>query len=173
MRFPVRFSTLVALFVSLVFVGAVFTAVAQEETTTTGNLSLNIEAAAVSEPTLDGLMFNIQAEGTVSGDWTGTISLQVSQRLEEEDASSNAEVAPIAVLFTITTEEGMISGYYIGSFAVPTPDSDATVVGAGRVLSASSSYADLYLADVLLSSTVDMVDGIGIGESGTITIIER
>lgn len=41
------------------------------------------------------------------------------------------------------------------------------------ILLVSGAYADLYLADVYVSSTVQFADGRSVGESGTMTITAR
>ncbi len=79
----------------------------------------------------------------------------------------------VSVIFTIETEQGVIEGYYAGSFHRSDAGDQATINATGHILSVSGAYADLYFADVYVTSTVQFVDGRSTGESGTMTIAAR
>ena len=120
------------------------------------------------EPLTDGRMtFRIQAAGEVSGAFAGSISAFVS----EVTAMPSPPLHPVTVSFTIETEDGTLEGYYAGSLYLAEGSDQAAIQASGLILSVSGAYADLYLADVSVSSTVQFVDGRSVGESGTMTII--
>lgn len=122
------------------------------------------------EPLTDGRMaFRIAAAGEVSGALQGSISAQVS----EVTAMPSPPMHPVTVMFTIETEQGMIQGYYAGSLYLAEGSDQASIRASGQILSVSGAYADLYLADVFVDSTVRFVDGRSVGESGTLTITVR
>ncbi|MBZ0282643.1 MAG: hypothetical protein K8L97_18020 [Anaerolineae bacterium] len=122
------------------------------------------------EPLTDGRMaFRIMAAGEISGTFAGNISARVS----EVTLNPSPTFHPVTVMFTIETEQGQIEGYYAGSFHRPEGAEQANIEASGVILSVSGAYADLYLADVTVSSQVQFVDGRSVGESGTITIAAR
>lgn len=122
------------------------------------------------EPLTDGRMtFRIMAAGEISGAFTGSISVSVS----EVTAMPSPPLHPVTVMFTIETEDGVIEGYYAGSLYLAEGSDSASIHAAGQILSVSGAYADLYLADVFVNSAVQFVDGRSVGESGTMTITVR
>lgn len=126
--------------------------------------------AITIEPLTDGRMaFRVDGSGTVSGAFEGTITFRVS----EVTPNPSPPFHPIAVMFTIETEDGVIEGYYVGSFHLPEGADQSNVNASGQILSVSGAYADLYLADVFVTGTVQFVDGRSVGDSGTITIAAR
>ena len=148
-------------------------------------LSLQVSAVAVEPPTIEeipggGIVFKVNPVGTVAGDLEGTFSQRVIQ-VESGEFLSDFEAGlawlePVAVFFTITTDEGVIEGYYTGAFYFPeeTFPSDAAFKERGLVLSVTAAYSDLYLADIYYDGIVDFTDeGIPLGDSGTITIAPR
>lgn len=80
---------------------------------------------------------------------------------------------PVTVMFTIETEDGTLEGFYAGSLYLAEGSDQASIHASGMLLSVSGAYADLYLAEVFVSSTVQFVDGRSVGESGTMTITAR
>lgn len=139
-----------------------------------GPIVLEFSTGAAGPPTIepltDGRMtFRIMAAGEVSGAFAGSISAHVS----EVTSNPPPTFHPVTVIFTIETEQGQIKGYYAGSFHRPEGTDQANISASGLILSVSGVYADLYLADVYVSSTVQFVDGRSVGESGTMTIAAR
>lgn len=135
-------------------------------------LSFSLSAAGppTIEPLTDGRMtFRILAAGEVSGAVAGSISARVS----EVTAMPPPPFHPVTVMFTIETEAGQIEGFYAGSLHRPEGADQADITASGTILSVSGAYADLYLADVTVSSQVQFVDGRSVGESGTLTIAAR
>jgi len=119
------------------------------------------------EPLTDGRMtFRIQAAGEVSGTLGGSISALIS----EVTAMPSPPLHPVTVMFSIETEDGTLEGFYAGSIYLAEESDQAAIHAYGKILSVSGAYADLYLADVYVSSTVQFVDGRSVGESGTMTI---
>lgn len=127
----------------------------------------------IIEPLTDGRMaFRI----TAGGDISGTISGSITARITEVTANPSPVFHPITVMFTIETEVGMMEGYYVGSFIRtdgPDGPDHANVNAAGKILSVSGAYADLYLADVFVTTTVQYEDGRSVADSGTMTIAAR
>jgi hypothetical protein len=122
------------------------------------------------EPLTDGRMtFRIQAAGEVTGALDGSISAKVS----EVTPAPSPAYHSVTIIFTIETEQGQIEGYYAGSFHQPEGSDQAEITAVGKILSVSGAYADLYLADVYVSSEVQFVDGRSVGESGTMLIAAR
>ncbi|MCC6613099.1 MAG: hypothetical protein IT320_06440 [Anaerolineae bacterium] len=135
---------------------------------------VDFSTAAAGPPTIelltDGRMtFRIMSAGSASGTLAGTITARVS----EMTSNPSPPFHQVTVMFTIETEAGMIEGYYAGNFHHPEGEDLATIRATGVILSVSGAYADLYLADVIVSSTVQFVDGRSVGESGTISIFAR
>ncbi|MBK8020603.1 MAG: hypothetical protein IPK19_04015 [Chloroflexi bacterium] len=122
------------------------------------------------EPLTDGRMaFRIMGAGEVSGTVAGSMSATIS----EVTAMPSPPLHPVTVQFTIETEQGMIQGFYAGSLYLADGSDQADIHATGKILSVSGAYADLYLADVYVSSSVQFVDGRSVGESGTMTVIAR
>ena len=168
------------LVISLVIVSLFGVAMAQEDTMieplalSNAPVILEFSTSAAGPPTIepltDGRMtFRITGAGEVSGTFAGNITARVSE------VTSNPSPAfhPITVMFTIETEQGMIEGYYVGSLHLPDGAEQADISASGQILSASGAYADLYLADVVVSSQVQFVEGRSVGDSGTMTIAAR
>jgi hypothetical protein len=135
---------------------------------------LDFSSGAAGPPTIemltDGRMtFRIMASGDVTGAFQGTISAKVS----EVTAAPSPPFHPVTVMFTIETELGQLEGYYAGSLYLAEGSDHALIVASGHILSVSGAYADLYLAEVIVSSAVQFVDGRSVGETGTITIAAR
>lgn len=122
------------------------------------------------EPLTDGrITFRIPAAGEVSGALAGSITASIS----EVTAMPSPPLHPVTVMFTIETEQGTIQGFYAGGLHLPEGEDSASIHASGLILSVSGAYADLYLADVYVSSSVQFVDGRSTGESGTMTLIAR
>lgn len=164
----------------LLMVGALGTVMAQEaEVIEPLNLSgepvvLEFSVGAAGPPTIeplsDGRMtFRIAAAGTFTGSFEGSISGRVS----EVTAAPPPTLHPVTVMFTLETELGTLEGYYAGSLYRASGADQATITAAGHILSVSGAYADLYLAEVSVSSQIQFVDGRSVGESGTMTIAAR
>lgn len=174
------YAVLRMLFVSLIVVGAFSVAFAQDMVPVEPlNLSsepvileysLGAAGPPAIEPLTDGRMtFRIQGAGQVSGALAGNISALIS----EVTAMPSPPLHPVTVMFTIETEQGLLEGFYAGSLYLAEGSDQAAIHGYGRILSVSGTYADLYLAEVFVSSTVQFVDGRSVGESGTMTITAR
>jgi hypothetical protein len=119
------------------------------------------------EPLTDGRMaFRIMGAGEISGAFEGSISVSVS----EVTAMPSPPLHPTTVIFTIETEDGTLEGFYAGSLYLAEGSDQAVIRASGTILSVSGVYADLYLADVSVTSAVQFVDGRSVGESGTMTI---
>ena len=134
-------------------------------------VTVNFSTGAAGPPMIDALTdgrmaFRIDAAGEASG----TISGAVTARISEVTPMPSPAFHSVSVMFTIQTEFGQIDGYYAGSFFLPDGSDQATINAYGRILSVSGAYADLYLAEVFVTSTVQFVDGRSVGESGTMTI---
>lgn len=124
----------------------------------------------IIEPLADGRMvFRIMAAGEINGAFVGSIAARVS----EVTPNPPPPFHPVTVMFTIETEQGQVEGYYAGSLHRPEGADYADITASGLILSVSGVYADLYLADVSVSSQVQFVEGRSVGESGTITIAAR
>ena len=174
----VRLSLLFIVLISLLFVGP---SSGQDQEITEAldlaNAPLVVEfnTAAAGPPifellTDDRAVFKINAQGTVSGDLDGTMSATITQLNNLVEPGFD----PISIPFTIETDQGTIEGYYAGTFYHSSEDAEfAEVSGHGYILSVSGAYADLFLADVFVTSQVQMVDDMGVGESGTMTITSR
>lgn len=174
------YTVLRVLFVSVIFVGAFNVALAQDMTPVEPldlssqpvvlEYSLGAAGPPTIEPLTDGRMtFRIQAVGEVSGAFEGDISALVS----EVTAMPSPPLHPVTVMFTLETEDGTLAGFYAGSLYLAEGSDQAAIHGYGRILSVSGAYADLYLADVFVTSAVQFVDGRSVGESGTMTITAR
>lgn len=171
------YAVLRMLFVSLIVVGAFSVALAQD-VVPVEPLDLSSEPVVLEftsgaagpptvEPLTDGRMtFRIQAAGEVSGALEGSLSALVS----EVTVMPSPPLHPVTVMFTIETNDGTIEGFYAGSLYLAEGSDQAAIHAYGRILSVSGAYADLYLADVLVTSAVQFVDGRSVGESGTMTI---
>lgn len=134
------------------------------------SFSLGAAGPPTIEPLTDGRMtFRIQGAGEISGDLTGSLSARIS----EVTAMPPPPFHPVTVIFTIETESGQIDGFYAGSLHRPDGAEQADITASGTILSVSGAYADLYLADVTVSSQVQFVDGRSVGESGTLIISAR
>jgi hypothetical protein len=129
--------------------------------------SLGAAGPPTIEPLSEGRMtFRIQGAGEVSGALEGSISALIS----EVTAMPSPALHPVTVMFTVETEQGTIDGFYAGSLYLADGSDQAEIHAYGLILSVSGAYADLYLADVFVTSTVQFVDGRSVGESGTMTI---
>lgn len=135
---------------------------------------LEFSSGAAGPPTIelltDGRMtFRITGAGTVTGALAGNLTARVS----EVTSNPPPPFHEVTVMFTIETEQGVIEGYYAGSLHRPEGADQADISATGAILSVSGAYADLYLAEVIVNSAVQFVDGRSVGESGTITISAR
>jgi hypothetical protein len=171
------YAVLRVLFVSLIVVGAFSVALAQDVVPVEPlglssepvvlEYSLGAAGPPMIEPLTDGRMtFRIQGAGEVSGALEGSISALIS----EVTAMPSPPLHPVTIMFTLETEDGTLDGFYAGSLYLAEGSDHAAIHGYGRILSVSGAYADLYLADVFVTSAVQFVDGRSVGESGTMTI---
>lgn len=120
------------------------------------------------KPLTDGrITFRISVAGEVTGTINGEITGQVSE------VHANPGFHPVTVMFTIETEQGTVEGFYIGNLYLAEGSDRSSINASGKILSVSGAYADLYLADVFVTSGVQYVDGRSVGESGTMTIISQ
>lgn len=122
------------------------------------------------EPLTNGRMtFRIEAAGEVTGALSGSVSAKIS----EVTPVPSPPYHSVTIIFTIETDDGVLEGYYAGSFHQPEGADQANISAVGKILSVSGAYADLYLADVYVTSTVQFVDGRSVGESGSMLIAAR
>ncbi len=132
--------------------------------------SLGAAGPPTIEPLTDERMtFRIQGAGEVSGALEGSISALIS----EVTAMPSPPLHPVTAMFTLETEDGTLEGFYAGSLYLAEGSDQASIHGNGLILSVSGVYADLYLADVHVTSAVQFIDGRSVGESGTMTITVR
>lgn len=106
--------------------------------------------------------------GPVQGDIEGQIDVRVTQLITTEHWRHFAK--GIAVFFNIETNRGQIEGSYTGDFFVDideTGNGTARIIGSGYVISVSPEYSDFFLARVNVESVVQLVEGGGTGEAGT------
>lgn len=147
-------------------------------------LSLQFSAGPTEPPVIeeadDTFIFKVNPIGIVSGSLEGAFIQRITQVHPNVLDPTNAVNRQLGVstFFTIETDEGIIEGYYAGTFYFPEAvHPDAVVRQYGQVLSVTAAYADLYLAEVFYDGVVDFeeVDGamIGLGDSGTLTIAPR
>lgn len=111
-------------------------------------------------------VFIVNASGKVSGEISGEISQQVTE-VHRVPAPNHQG---IAISFQVTSGLGSIKGYYTGSITMAEEKTHWQVHGRGQLLSVSGAYAELFLAEVFISSQVPIVDGRAAGENGTMTI---
>lgn len=111
-------------------------------------------------------VLKITAEGSVSGDMAGHITTSI---VEVHSIPAPAHQG-IAITFTITTEAGSIDGFYAGSIHVAADQDKLTIHGYGKILSVTAAYADLFLAEVFVSSEVPRIEGLPQGENGRMTL---
>lgn len=174
------YAVLRVLFVSLIVAGAFNVALAQDVVPvepldlSSEPVVLEFSSGAAGPPTVepltDGRMtFRIQAAGEVSGALEGSLSALVS----EVTAMPSPPLHPVTVMFTLETKDGTLEGFYAGSLYLAEGSDQAVIHASGMILSVSGAYANLYLADVFVTSTVQFVDGRSVGESGTMTISAR
>ena len=124
----------------------------------------------IIEPLADGRMtFRITSAGPATGDIEGDLTA----RITEVTSNPSPSYHPVSIIFTIENEQGVIEGFYTGSFHLADDGSYSDINATGHILSVSGAYADLYLADVIIQSTVQFTDGRATGENGTITISPR
>lgn len=107
------------------------------------------------------------ARGPVSGAVTGIITESVT----EVHSVPQPEVQGIAITFAVESSDGSFSGYYTGS--IEDVGEKYLINGHGQVLSVTGVYADLFLAEVFVSSEVPKEGGRAVGERGTLTLFPR
>lgn len=146
-------------------------------------LTIQFSAVAPDPPTIeeaqDMFIFKIIPIGPVTGDLVGTLTQHITfvDPMALGPYVPNLHI-PITTFFEIETDEGIIEGYYAGvHYHQEDTFPDAIVIQHGQILSATSAYADLYLADIYYDGVVDYeeIDGnyIGVGDSGTLIIVPR
>lgn len=132
--------------------------------------SLGAAGPPTIEPLTDGRMaFRIDGVGAASGALEGAMTARIS----EVTPMPSPPFHGVSVQFRIETELGEIEGYYAGSLHLPDGADQASIHATGRILSVSGAYADLYLADVYVTSAVQFVDGRSVGETGVMTLAAR
>ena len=125
------------------------------------------QAEPVVEQFRNQIIFKIETSGDVTGDFEG----KLTQRITQVAPLPEPALEPITTFFSIETDKGTIEGYYSGYFYLPGADQDAQVQQHGQVLSVTGQYADLYLANVYMNSVVNIENGAGVGDSGSMTIV--
>lgn len=114
-------------------------------------------------------VFKVNATGPVKGDLVGKLNASVT----EVHAVPPPPHHGIAITFNLETEQGTIEGYYSGSIHIVEGGQRALINGYGQILSVTGAYADLFLAEVFVSSEVPRVDGRATGAKGRMTISPR
>lgn len=114
-------------------------------------------------------VFKINATGQVRGALTG----EISQSITEVHFVPPPLHQGVAISFIINTEQGRFEGYYTGSIHYVESESKWLINGYGQILKVTGVYADLFLAEVFVSSEVPRVDGRAQGEKGRMTISPR
>lgn len=137
-------------------------------------LVLEFSTTPTGPPDLEPLsqnrqVFKIDATGPVKGALVGKMSASVT----EVHAVPPPKHHGIAISFTLETEQGTIEGYYSGSIHIVEGGRRALINGYGQILSVTGVYADLFLAEVFVSSEVARVDGRATGAKGWMTISPR
>jgi transcriptional regulator with XRE-family HTH domain len=116
----------------------------------------------------------VLGEGPVQGDIEGQIDVRITQLITRKHWRHFAKA--VAVFFNIETNRGQIEGSYTGDFFVDideTGNGTARIIAAGYVISVSPEYSNFFLARVNVESTVQIVEGGGTGEAGTMTFSLR
>ena len=155
----------------------------QPQTPSLHVLTLQVSAAPAGPPTIGKTpegwdLFKVNPVGNVTGDLEGAFSQRITQIDPCSDCIEVNQFIPITAFFTIETDEGMLEGYYSGTFySTEASFPDHLVRVHGQILSVTPAYADLYLADVYYDGIVDFetIDGatIPLGDSGTMIISPR
>ena len=160
----------VVLFLLSLF-GFTIPAQAQNAVRQTRPLIATFKSVPTAEPVFENpprqIVFKITTSGELTGDLNGTLTQQITQVVPDPEPS----LEPITAFFTIETATGKIEGYATGSFYIPKPGDNATVTQHGQVISVTGEYANLYLADVYLDSTVTIENGAGVAAEGSISIV--
>jgi hypothetical protein len=137
-------------------------------------LVLEFSTTPTGPPDLEPLspnrqVFKISARGPVAGALVGEMSASVTEVHTVPPPAHQG----IAITFTLETEQGTIEGYYSGSIHLEEGGRKLLINGYGHILSVTGAYAELFLAEVFVSSEVPRVDGRGLGEKGRMTISPR
>jgi hypothetical protein len=135
---------------------------------------LEFSTTPVGQPELEPLsqnrqVFKIRASGTVGGVLEG----KMTESVTEVHSIPPPVHQGIAISFKIDSNQGVIEGYYCGSIHILEDEPKALINAYGQITSVTGSYADLFLADVFVSSEVPRVDGRSTGETGRMTISPR
>lgn len=169
-----------SMLVVLVLFAMMMTVNAQEQEMTqpldlsSEHIVLDFSAQAAGPPTIEPLadgriLFKINGEGPVSGSLEGTMRSAIT----EVNPHQSPVQQSVSISFTIETEQGVLEGYYAGAIHHPIDGELAYINAHGFILSVTGAYADLFMADVYVTSEVLFVDGRSTGETGTITIAPR
>lgn len=134
-------------------------------------LTIQFSTAPQAEPVIEQFRNQIIFKIESSGDATGDLEGKLVQRITQVASLPEPPLEPITTFFSIETDKGTIEGYYSGYFYVPGTDQDAQVQQHGQVLSVTGQYAHLYLADVYFNSVVNIENGAGVGDTGSMTIV--
>lgn len=114
-------------------------------------------------------VFKIKAEGPVTGALVGDII----QSITEVHSIPPPVHQSVAITFRLETDQGTIGGYYTGPIHFMEEGSKWLIHAYGQILSVTGAYANLFLAEVFVSSEVPRVDGRAQGEKGRMTISSR
>jgi hypothetical protein len=83
-----------------------------------------------------------------------------------------AQPNQIGVEFQINSGGRILNGMYTGTVTYmldAAGNGEARSQGSGRVIGAAPDFADLFLSHVFVQETIKMVEGEGVGASGTIS----
>jgi hypothetical protein len=138
-------------------------------------LVLEFRTTPTGPPNLEPLsqnrqVFKISARGPVTA---GALVGEMSASVTEVHTVPPPAHQGIAITFTLGTEQGTIGGYYSGSIHMVEDGHKWLINGYGQILTVTGAYADLFLAEVFVSSEVPRVDGRALGENGRMTISPR
>lgn len=146
--------------------------------------TLNLQAAPsdapISESLSDGRQIcKIAGRGHVSGKVRGTITQDTTHF--RKDYRAEGQSAWLSVLFEIAADAGIIKGYYAG-FSTDRHNgtegegTEDTLRMRGQVLSVTSAYIDLFMADIFYEGTLyypKALEERATLEMGVLTIIPR
>jgi transcriptional regulator with XRE-family HTH domain len=142
-------------------------------------LTLKLQSAPIDSPRSECLadgrqLCKIYSKGHVSGSLNGVLTQEISHLVDKPQQP--ALLAYLTVYFTIETDLGIVKGYYTG-FSKNDSERQADLLRMrGQVLSVTSVYIDLFLADVFYEGSIHYPKALpenAIFEQGVITILSH
>lgn len=121
-------------------------------------------------------LIKAQANGAVSGDIEGSLSVDLTQVIMPKPADmgySQALPMQVAASFTIYSGNERLQGMYNGTLS-PMLDAsgngDAQLQATGQIISVTAGFIDLFLNYVFVADVIRMVEGVGTGAIGTMQL---